>query len=117
MPNDQWRCVAMILRSPFVNQRRNRVRDVSLAGAGVDQKALVFTEQQVQEGLLVVYAPALSQNEEVGIVLVNLPLGSLHAVRAAGSPCLGERASADAAAVRLGGLPDQNAQGQYRQKS
>ena len=116
MADDQWGRVAMILRGPLIDQTRHRARHTRLAGAGVDQEALITTEQQVEEGLLVVHAAAFAQDEKVGVVFVNLPLRSFQAIGAAGSPGFRKCAGANTRAVRLGSLPHQNGQRQYRQE-
>ncbi len=74
---------------------------VVFTGAGIDQRSLVVAGHDIEKGLLVVCAAGFTQDVEVGVVFMDLPLGFFHALGATGDPVSGEDASFRTGTVRL----------------
>ena len=102
--HDEWDGVAVVALQPFRDQLLRDGGGVARARAGVHEQGAVTAEEEVEEGLFVVGAAGFAEDVEIGIVFVDLPIGNLQAVGAAGDPRGGERAGFHGGRSRLGRL-------------
>jgi hypothetical protein len=83
---DQGNALAAVLAQPVVNLTLYDVGDVGLPRAGVQKKRLLLAKKQVEERLLVIRAPRLTQNMKILIVFMDLKLRVGRALWAADLP-------------------------------
>jgi hypothetical protein len=102
--NDDGDALAMIALEPVMHHMLQLGRQVAVARAGIPEQSALCAEDQIEKRHLRIRAAGLAQDEEVGIVLMHLPLGNFHALRSAGGPLCGKRAALQVAAVGIGKL-------------
>ena len=99
---------AVIALAPVVQDGGDGARGLGLAGTGIFKQSAVAAEDQIEKRLFVIRAAGFAEDVEVFVVLMNLPIGDLDAIGAAGDPVIRQGARAHARSIGLRSLGERN---------